>query len=395
MRKIVIIGAGIIGLTLARELSKLSDTKITILEKEKKLGVHASGRNSGVLHSGIYYTSDSQKAKFCLDGNRLMASFCKRNDLSYEKSGKVIIAKNKNEIPMIYELDRRAQDSGASVEIIDGQQLSDIEPNAITEEVALYSPETAVFDPNEVVKEICEDLLKTGNVKIKFNSKVNFINSNFLRTNKDEISYDFVVNCAGVFADVIAKFFGIGSDYSILPFKGTYKKLHKSKSHLVNGSIYPVPDLNNPFLGVHLTKNVKGEILIGPSAIPAFGRENYRLFDDLGFESFSILLRDASLFVSNKSFRNAALTEPKYYFNKYIHQEIEKMVTGINIEDIEDSQKVGIRPQLVNKKDGDLVMDFVVDNTENSYHILNSISPAFTCSMAFSKFISKEIVKLL
>ena len=391
---IVICGGGIIGLSIARELLKTGGEDIVILEKEKTLGVHASGRNSGVLHAGIYYTPESLKAKLCLKGNLLIREFCKEKGIPVLETGKVIVTKKESELEGLKELYNRALRNGTKVELIDEKDLKEIEPYAKTVEKALYSPLTAVVDSKRVIKELEKDLLSSGKVKILKGVKFEGIaGSSEIKTNKGKLKFDLFINSAGAYADRVAHSFGLGQRFKILPFKGTYKKLRENKSHMVRGNIYPVPDVRNPFLGVHFTKSYNGTVYVGPTAIPAFGRENYGIFDGISYEALSILWRDFILFLTNPKFRKVALTEPKKYLNYSFYKDVSPMLKGIDIEDLEPSDKVGIRPQLIDWESKELVMDFLVIKDSNSVHILNAISPAFTSAFAFAELVVKNYIE--
>lgn len=384
--RILIVGGGITGLTIARELLSRGADGILIIEKEGRLGAHASGRNSGVLHAGIYYSPGTNKARFSVEGNRLMKEYCRERGLGLEESGKVIVAGDDGKLEGLSELKRRADSSGAESRIIDDRELSEIEPHAARRGRALYSPNTAVISPLEILNSIKEELLASGKVDILFGTSFNAIKgSSTAVTSGGDVKFQKLVNSAGTFADRVAKSFGLGERYRILPFKGTYKKLTPEASHLVRGNIYPVPDLRNPFLGVHFTRGPDGDVYIGPTAIPALGREEYGFLDDLSAETLSILFRDSVLFFTNKSFRAAAFSEIRKYSRKYLYQEARRLVPELKEADLRDTPKAGIRPQLVDWTSKELVMDFLVLKEPGSIHILNAISPAFTCSMAFAK----------
>lgn len=386
----LIVGGGITGLTIARELLNKGVDDVVVLEKENSLGAHASGRNSGVLHAGIYYSPGTYKAKFCVEGNELMKEYCWDKELNLKLSGKVIVADD-SRVDALYELKSRADQSGARSKILDTQELLELEPHVARSEKALYSPNTAVFDPKQILLSLKEDLEISGKVRFLFGTAfLGVSGSKFANTNRGSIKFSKFVNAAGAFADKIAHAFGVGRQYKLLPFKGTYKKLAKNRDYLVRGNIYPVPDLRNPFLGVHFTRGYDGNVYIGPTAIPALGREEYGLFDDLSLETLSILGREAVLFFTNEGFRASAKSETKKYFTKYMLSEAKKLVPELRIEDIEDTPKVGIRPQLVDWNSKNLVMDFIVLRDGDSIHVLNAISPAFTCSMAFAKHVVKE-----
>lgn len=392
---ILICGAGIIGLTIARELLSRGHKNIVIIDKEESIACHASGRNSGVLHAGIYYASDSLRAKSCLSGNFKMKEYCREKGINVLETGKVIVAKEKEELETLHELYQRATLNGAKVELINEKQLAEIEPNAKTCSEALFSHYTAVVDPRQVMHSLYQDLLSSGQVNIKLGTC--FLgadkSANIITTNNGQIHCELFINAAGAYSDKVARQFGFGEGYQLIPFKGIYKKLKKEKAHTINGSIYPVPNIRNPFLGIHFTKNVYGDVYLGPTAIPAFGRENYGIFTGMDREGFNILYRDAILLLKNKKFRAIALEEPKKYITSYFFEDARKLVKDLNPEDIEDCPKVGIRPQLVDCKKNELVMDFLIEHDDKSVHILNSISPAFTGSMFFAKMISDNYVR--
>ncbi|WP_316900971.1 L-2-hydroxyglutarate oxidase [Pseudodesulfovibrio indicus] len=388
----VICGAGILGLTIARELVRSGCEDIIIFDKEPEPGRHASGRNSGVLHAGIYYDPGTLKAKMCLEGNRRMQAYCEERGLPLFRSGKVIVARTEGELNTLDELERRAKANGATVEMVDERALAEIEPNAKTVDRALHSPLTSVVDPKRILKAMREELETSGKVRFFFDTVFLGSGRNKVRTSQGDIGFKLFVNAAGAYSDKVAQTFGIAKNYRLLPFKGIYRVLKKPAADKIRGSIYPVPDIRNPFLGVHFTRSVHGEVYVGPTAIPAFGRENYGLLKGLDREFPSILLRDALMFLENEKFRTVALSEPRKYFFKHFFADAAKLVRHLAPKDVLPSSKAGIRPQLVNIETGELVMDFVVEREGNTVHVLNSISPAFTSSMYFSELVVKEYV---
>ena len=391
---ILIIGAGIVGLAIVRELVARGVDNILILEKEPVIALHASGRNSGVMHAGIYYPPGTMKAKFCLDGGKLMKAYCRENDLPLHETGKVIVCRDDSEIETLHELVKRSRENGAKVDLIDEQQLAEIEPNAKTCAEALYSHYTAVVDPKRIMQQLYDDLIASGKVTVKFNTKfIRKLPHRFIETNQGDVEYKFLINAAGSFADIVAHEFSIAGHCSLMPFKGIYKKLKPAHSHLVNGNIYPVPNIKNPFVGVHFTKSIHGDVYLGPTAIPSLGRENYGLLKGADSEAFKLLWQDALLFMMNPKFRQVAMTEPRKYINKYFFDDCQRLVKELKPAWLTNTSKVGIRPQLVDWKKKELVMDFMVEKGEYSVHILNAISPAFTSSMAFAAYIVNEYVQ--
>jgi L-2-hydroxyglutarate oxidase LhgO len=315
-----------------------------------------------------------------------MKEYCRERGLTLKETGKVIVPDSDEKEEMLAELKRRADYSGARSSIIDPKELLEIEPYASPGRKALYSPDTAVVDPVEILNEMRRELEAGGKVRFLFGASfLGLKETHTAVTSAGYINFSKLVNAAGTFADKVAAAFGVGGDYKVLPFKGTYKKLKKEKSYLVRGNIYPVPDLRNPFLGVHFTRSVHDEVYIGPTAIPVFGREEYGFLDDLSLESLSILFRDGVLFFANDAFRYAALTEIRKYSARNLIDEARGLLPSVGLGDIEDTPKCGIRPQLVDWRTKELVTDFVVVREGDSLHVLNAISPAFTCSLAFAR----------
>lgn len=387
----LIVGAGIVGLTVAWELKKRDPlARITILEKELTVGLHASGRNSGVLHSGIYYGSDTLKAKVCSVGANQMRAFAKEHGIPCNQSGKVIIATSDSDLPTIDRLLQNAIDNGINAKQLNVDEIKEIEPHATPYKTGIYSPDTAVIDSKAVVKKLY-DLLRNKEVKFELNSPLlgQDEKNRTVTTPKGKISYRYLYNCAGANADRVAKLFGKGLDYTMIPFKGIYYKLRKDREYLVNSNIYPVPDINLPFLGVHLTKVINGDVYVGPTAIPAFGRENYGVLKGIEIgEGLKISTELISMYLKNQSnFRLLVHSEMKKYIKPWFLQSSQKLMSVLKSEDLISTNKVGIRPQLVNIKTKEIEMDYIIEKTENSTHVLNSISPAFTSSFAFAELI--------
>jgi L-2-hydroxyglutarate oxidase LhgO len=389
----LIIGGGIMGLTIARELSLRGYGNIVVLEKEKRIGENASGRNSGVLHAGIYYTPDSLKAKFCLNGNRRMKEYCRQRKIPVDETGKVIVTRNAGEVPVLKELYQRALLNGTDAELIDQRELEKVEPYARTCEAALFSPHTAVVDPQKVLEALEHDLVSSGKVRVLKGAAFSGLrNDHEAKVGEEIVKFNLLINAAGSYSDRVAHSFGAGLNYRVLPFRGTYRKLKGERSFLVKGNIYPVPDMRNPFLGVHFTRGIDGTVYIGPTAIPAFGREHYGGVKGLDREMPEILYRDLVLFFRNPAFRKVSLAEPAKYIHRLFFEEVRALVKTLDETDIVSSDKAGIRPQLVDWEKKELVMDFVVLRHGNSIHILNAVSPGFTSSMAFAEYVVKKYI---
>ncbi len=390
MKKInyIIIGSGIIGLSLAQAIKKTQlAARVLIIDKEEDIALHASGRNSGVLHAGFYYAADSFKAKFTVEGNRQLKGYCHQNNISLNECGKLVVAQNEEELRGLSELEARGKRNGSTVELIDEKKALEIEPNVRTFKKALYSPDTASVNPKDVCNSLKNDLSGLG-VEFLFRTKYTGQEGGTLKTTQGDFHAEKVINCAGLYADKIAHDFGFGKQYTMIPFKGIYLKYTKNKTD-VRTNIYPVPNLKNPFLGVHFTKTVTGEIKIGPTAIPAFWRENYKGFTDFKLSEFmDIGLQETKLFLCNSfGFRDLAIEEIRKYRKDYFTHLAAKMVQHIDPEGFTEYTPPGIRAQLLDKKKLKLLQDFVVEGDKNSLHILNAVSPAFTCAFPFADFI--------
>lgn len=386
----VIVGAGIVGLTVANELLKRQPgARIAVLEKEVAPGLHASGRNSGVMHSGIYYGSDTLKARVCATGARRMIEFAKAEGIAVNQCGKVILATSNEQLPTVEKLLRNARENDIPAEKIDHQQLREIEPNAAMGPAAIYCPTTAVIDGPAVVKRLREQLEQRG-VKFIFNCHVEApAGKAQLGTSQGTIHYGLLFNCAGAYADTVAKSYGLAGDYALVPFKGIYWKLSEKANPLVRANIYPVPDVSLPFLGVHLTRVIGGDVYVGPTAIPALGRENYGLLEGINLkEAAGIGLQLAEMYLRDENnFRKLAHNEIGKYSKMNFLAAARKLLPILNEEDMVPTRKAGIRPQLINTKTRKLEMDYIIESTEDSVHVLNAISPAFTSSFAFAELI--------
>ena len=385
----VIVGAGIIGLTIARELAKRGHRSVAVLEKESEVGLHSSGRNSGVLHAGIYYGSDTLKAQVCAAGSRLMQQYAKEYGIPLERNGKVIVATSVESIPQIDVLLERGTKNGIRVEKIT-EELTEIEPEAQTKEFALLSPDTAVVDSGGILSALVSELNDLG-VKLLKNSEVIAVKerTRTLQLSHGSLGYGYLVNAAGLHADRLAHRMGVGEHYQILPFKGIYKKLRPEKAKQFRGSIYPAPDLRVPFLGVHITPGIHGQTLVGPTAIPAFGRENYGWINGIrigeGIHMLGILTNMVAL--NKNGFRRMVREELGRYSNSGFLAATRSLSKSISKNDILPSKKIGLRAQLVRTDTLELVMDFVLETGDYSLHVLNAISPAFTSSFKLAQLI--------
>lgn len=391
---VIVVGAGIVGLTLARELALGKHGRILVIEKEDAPGRHASGRNSGVAHAGIYYPKHSLKAKFCVDGHRKLLDYVDTFDLPVLRCGKVIVASTPAHQATLDTLLERAASNGVDARRISIEELAEIEPEARSHGFAIWSPKTAVVDSKAILHKLTRELDSLG-VTLAYRARLTGVDpeGRRIRTSAGDFGYGYLFNTAGVFADRVAKMFGVGYDYRILPFKGLYWQAAKDFTAKIKRLIYPSPDVNMPFLGVHITRTVDGKVLFGPTAIPAFGRENYSLVGGLrpietgaiGFHLLGMLARNPD------NFRRYVTSELGRYWPENFRREAASLVRSLERRDIGEFYKVGIRAQLMNLRQKKLEMDFVLEPGPHSMHVLNAISPAFTCAFAFAPFLVAQM----
>lgn len=389
----LIIGAGIIGLTLAWNLRKVYPyKKIIVIEKEKDIGAHGSGRNSGVLHAGFYYTPDSLKAKFTKQGNFELTKYCEEKGLKINKCGKVVVAESEEDFENLFELKRRGDKNGVELQLIDEKELKEIEPNAKTYQYALWSPTTSTVDPSEILTSLKKDLELSG-VDFYFNTPYQSnLDSNSIIAGDKIFTAEKIINAAGLYADKIAKDFGFSKDYVIIPFKGIYLE-HTGDKKFISCNIYPVPNIKNPFLGVHFTIKVDGTIKIGPTAIPCFWRENYSGFERFNLKEFVEIFKwESLLFLKNSGFRRLAFEEVKKYIKSYLLKEASRLVKQFPAKEFNKWGTPGIRAQLLNVKTLKLEHDFIIEGDKNSVHILNAVSPAFTASLPFTRYVIEKYI---
>lgn len=369
------------------------DASIALLEKESEVAQHASGRNSGVLHAGFYYPSNSLKARLCVEGNRAMKDYCLERDLPLNSCGKLVVTHSLAEEPELEKLYQRGLANGVRLERLTAAQAQTIEPNAKSEGLALYSPDTATVNPALVCQTLKNELLAKG-VQIALDTRYLFKRKNKIHTTKGIYQPGFVINAAGLYADKIARDFGFAKQYTLLPFKGIYLGYSGADS-VIQTHIYPVPDPRQPFLGVHFTKTVDGHVKIGPTAIPALWRENYRGLKNINFaEMAEIVWYESQLFVQNSfGFRELALSEIRKYSPGHFAKLAKRLVKEINPHQFKHFLKPGIRAQLLNTQSLELVQDFVLEGNQDSLHILNAVSPAFTCAFSFADYICGNWLK--
>lgn len=392
---LLVVGGGIVGLAVALAArARWPEATVTLLEKEESLGLHASGRNSGVLHAGFYYTADSLKARFSREGTRQWTEFCRERGLALNPCGKLVVTKGPHELEGLAELKRRGDRNGVVLQEVDEAEAKEIDPAAKTHVRALFSPTTASVNPLEVVETLAQDARNAG-VEVHLGVRAVGRKGSKLDTTLGTFEPGYLINSAGLYADRLAQSYGFGDDLEILPFKGLYLYGDPQKKR-PRVHIYPVPDLSKPWLGVHFTMGVGGEVKIGPTAIPALWREHYRGLENLDLkEAFKILAMEVGLFLRNDfDFRNIAFDEVKKYLRPILVRQGAKLVDGVPMGSFRRWGKPGIRAQLFHRRERRMLMDFHLEGDNRSLHILNAVSPAFTCALPFAEFVMDEVDRL-
>jgi L-2-hydroxyglutarate oxidase LhgO len=356
----LVIGAGIIGLSIARELRRRDPgAKITVIDRETTLAAHASGRNSGVLHAGFYYSPDSLKARFTRAGNERLTAYCVERKLPIRRCGKLVVARNEAELPRLDALHRRGIANGVTLSMISADEARAIEPRAKVFERAIWSPTTSTVDPRAVMESLLRDA-RNETIDVRFGTA-------WTR----DLHAGHTINAAGLGAIDIARAFGFARHYRMLPFRGAYLDSSEPRESL-RTHIYPVPDPRFPFLGVHFTLTVDGTTKIGPTARPS-------------------LLHGALLLLTQPELRAQAIEEIRKSSGKHIVALASSLATNVRVEDYKTWGQPGIRAQLYDTRNHALEMDFVLEGDPRSTHVLNVVSPGFTCALPFAEYVVERV----
>ena len=391
---VIVVGAGAIGASVAYHLS-LAGARVTVLDKEPRPALHQSGRNSGVVHAGYNLKPGTRKAEFCVEGSRRLRAWCLERGVPLEQGGILVVAVDEDEIPTLEELQRRSDANGVEARIVDAEGIRRIEPHAAGV-AALHAPEGASFDSEAFVRSLLDEADSRGSA-VQYGIRVAAVVDGGgvarVRTNAGVLEAAVAVNCAGLQADRVAG--GVASDVRVIPFRGFYAELVPEREHLVRSHVYRAPDLTYPFLGVHASRRTDGRVLLGPGAMLAPGRESYGLFGVNGVDlagtvawpGFRALFRDPR-------FRRLAIREVRKNFRLVdIWKEAAALLPELRPEDLARSF-AGNRAQLI-RRDGSLVDDFLVRETESCVHVLNAVSPGLTGSLPFGEWVAGLAMKRL
>ena len=394
---VIIAGAGIVGLAAGLKLlESRPGTRLLILEKESGPAKHQTGHNSGVIHSGIYYKPGSLKADNCLRGYRMLLDFCDKENVKYEICGKIITAANEKELPVLQNIYERGLANGLNkIELIDKTRINEIEPYAGGIK-GIYVPYTGIIDFKTVAAKFAEkisgygDILKCNEKVIKVKQPGSASGNTEVITENRSFKTGYFINCCGLHSDEVAKHTGDPADTRIIPFRGEYYRIKKEKSYLVKNLVYPVPDPAFPFLGVHFTRMIDGEVEAGPNAVLSFKKEGY---SKTGFslrDTFGTFTWGGFYKIAAKYYKTGIGEFYRSFSKKAFVKALQKLIPGITEDDLETGGS-GVRAQAISK-DGKAVDDFLISRRGNIINVINAPSPAATSSLAIGETISKLII---
>ena len=386
---VVVVGGGIIGLATSMKLTQdFPNLKVAVLEKEKEVAQHQTGHNSGVIHAGIYYAPGSQKANFCSTGGKLLRNFCDEYGIAYDMCGKLIVATDDSEVPQLEELFKRGTENGAEgLRMVDREEIKDIEPYSAGVK-AILSPNTGIIDYFEVSQAFATRMRENGGdllTNVEVISMENRDNLVYINTTSGTIAAKYVLNCAGLHADTVARMMGVDVGVKIVPFRGEYFSIIPEKEHMVKGLIYPVPNPSMPFLGVHFTRRINGSVEAGPNAVLAFAREGYKKTD--------VNLKDTLETLSYSGFWKMSAK----YWKVGMHEQYRSLVKGVFVKSLQKlmpeitgddlgAPGAGVRAQVIDSNGG-LLQDFAIEASPNAIHVLSAPSPGATSSLTISEYI--------
>ncbi|MFV8829971.1 L-2-hydroxyglutarate oxidase [Alkalihalobacterium sp. APHAB7] len=392
MYDFAIIGGGIVGLSVGKGiLEKFPSAKVVVLEKEKVLASHQTGHNSGVIHSGLYYKPGSFKAKFARHGNESMVAFCQEHQIEHEVCGKVVVATNDEELPLLEALYKRGLDNQLTIKKICADQLKEIEPH-VSGKAAIHVPMAGIVNYKQVSETLAKLIRERGGV-LKLNTNVQKIKENGsyveIDTNNGTYQAKMLINCAGLHSDRIAKLTGYLMDMKIVPFRGEYFELKPEKRDLVKHLIYPVPNPSFPFLGVHFTRMIGGGVEAGPNAVLSLKREGYKKTDFHPVDFFEIMKYQGFWKLARKNVKEGFVEITRSLNKRKFVQSLQKLIPEITVNDLEPAP-AGVRAQAL-KTDGSLVDDFYIIVGKRSIHVCNAPSPAATASLQIGSEIVRRI----
>jgi L-2-hydroxyglutarate oxidase len=390
MSRVVVVGAGIVGLAVAERLSARGD-EVVLLEKEERAASHQTGRNSGVIHSGLYYTPGSHKAKMSAAGSRSMTEFAREHGVAVDICGKLVVATSDDQLAQLGRLEARAQQNGVPARVVSAEEAREYEPY-VRAVRALRVESTGIVDYVGVCETLLRLTLERGG-EIRYGAE--FVSARtehagvVVETSQGEVRGDLLVTCAGLYSDRVAAASGLEPEARIVPFRGEYFELTPERRYLVNGLIYPVPDPAFPFLGVHLTKMVDGSVHAGPNAVFALAREGYR-WRDVDVRELAQSLAWPGLWrLASRNIVAGVKEGYRSVSGRAFARSLSELVPGIGVDDLVPAE-AGVRAQAL-RRDGSMVDDFLVQGASRQVHVLNAPSPAATCALEIARHIVDEL----
>jgi len=392
-RDLVVVGAGIVGLAVAREwLARRPHDRVTVLERESAPAMHQTGRNSGVVHGGIYYQPGSLKARLCVEGARMMYEYCEQNAIPFERCGKLIVALDECGLPRLDDLEARGVANAVpGLRRVTAGEIPEIEPNAVGLQ-ALHAPNTGIVDYARVAVALVDELKSKG-ADIRFGVSVESIgaaDAATIRTTVGPISSRSVIACAGLWADRLARTSGAPRNPQIVPFRGAYLGLRRTPEPRLNGMIYPVPNPELPFLGVHITKHINGQVTLGPTAMMVAARDGYSLRGLNGRDAWESLTWPGTWRVARKYWRVGIDELRMAASRRAFVAAAARYMPGLSVDDLDGTSHAGIRAQAVGR-DGALVDDFVISGDDRVTHVRNAPSPAATSAFALAREVVNRV----
>ena len=384
----VVVGAGIVGLATAHAVQdRFPDKSVLVLEKETRIGLHQTGRNSGVIHSGIYYKPGSFKARFCKAGNASMQAFCSEHGIPFELCGKVIVATDARDLAQLDVLYKRGVENGLEVRRLSAPEMREIEPH-MAGIAGLHVPSTGIVDYKAVLAKLAALVVARGG-EIRFDTRVLSVRDRVIETTSGDVECRTLINCAGLYSDRVARASGADVQARIVPFRGEYYQLKPERASLVKGLIYPVPNPSFPFLGVHCTRMMDGSVHLGPNAVLAFSRE--------GYHKSTVNLRDLAETLTYPGFwklavrhwRDGTQEMVRSFSRAAFVRSLQRLVPEITEDDVIPSE-AGVRAQAL-RPDGTLEDDFLIVQRPGAIHVCNAPSPAATASLEIGKTVAAAI----
>ncbi|SMR69434.1 L-2-hydroxyglutarate oxidase [Marinobacterium sediminicola] len=390
----IVIGGGILGLSTARQLQqRFPGKRVLVLEKESSPAQHQTGHNSGVIHAGVYYKPGSLKAKFCKEGNAATKAFCREYDIPFDECGKLLVATNELELERMQGLIGRCAENELPIEVLDAEQLKAREPN-ISGVGAIFVPSTGIVSYTRICEKMAELVEADGGV-VRYNTEVRGIREHAdgieVETELELFSGNYLVSCAGLMSDRVVRMLGQVPDFKIIPFRGEYFLLPPEHNRIVNHLIYPIPDPDLPFLGVHLTRMIDGTVTVGPNAVLAFKREGYRKTDFSLRDMAEMLTYPGLLKMLARNLKPGLMEMKNSLFRRGYLEQVRKYCPQLTLADLKP-YPAGVRAQAV-AKDGSLVDDFLFVNTRRALVVCNAPSPAATSAIPIGAHIVDQVEK--